>query len=131
MNLGCCGDECSSCPRFIATKEGSNIGLEEIAKLWKKIGWRDEVENPRDMECRGCDFVDQCPYGIKECTVEKGVENCGECGCYPCERLEKVFEKVETYRRKCREICSENEYQLIEKAFLSKKENLDKINELL
>jgi hypothetical protein len=39
-------------------------------------------------------FSAECP--VRMCDVEKGVQNCGFCEDYPCEKLEKRWELVQT-----------------------------------
>ena len=35
-----CGDNCLSCPRYMAQKDEE---LEHVAELWYRIGWRDKM----------------------------------------------------------------------------------------
>ena len=128
LQLAFCGDDCNFCPRYIATQSGSEEQLKEVAILWKKAGWQEAIVSPEEMVCYGCSSVSRCVYGIKECALEKDVENCGRCQDYPCEKVIKVFERTEVYARKCQEICSQEEYERLQRAFFSKKENLDRAN---
>lgn len=60
--------------------------------------------------------------------MEKGVETCGKCENYPCEKVLKVFEQTESFAKKIKEKCSREEYECLKKAFFSKKERLDEVN---
>ena len=80
------------------------------------------------MKCYGCYFNKNCGYGIKECCLKKDIDNCGKCPVYPCNKVQKMFERTKSYSIKCKEILSSEEYELINRAFFLKKENLDKEN---
>ena len=125
LKMGYCGDVCDYCPRYIATRSGSEEQLREVAALWHRAGARSEERPPEEMICHGCCPEKACPYGITECAREKGVANCGECEDYPCERLSRPFERLKTGPERWRKACSsEEEYERIRKAFHQKKENL-------
>jgi len=131
MKLGFCGDDCNVCPRYIATQSGDVEQLKKVAALWYRVGYRDKIVPPEEMICRGCsstwcNVVDN--RDVRECALEKGVENCGKCENYPCEKVLKVFEQTESFAKTCKEKCSKEEYECLQKAFFSKKENLDRVN---
>jgi hypothetical protein len=76
-----CGLYCGGCTAFLATKE-NNVAT--LAREWNM------EEN--DVKCLGCKsqttakFCTVCP--LKECARDKGLEFCGECREYPCQKLE-------------------------------------------
>jgi len=37
MRLACCGDDCDSCLRYLATKSANMERLERVALMWKKV----------------------------------------------------------------------------------------------
>lgn len=127
LKLAFCGNDCNNCPRYIATQTGSIERLKEVAALWYRVGYRDKIVPPEDMICRGCSSANWCSYTIRECALEKSVENCGKCKNYPCEKVLKIFERNELFAEKSKKICSKEEYECLQKAFFSKKENLDKV----
>jgi len=130
LKLALCGDDCNACPRYIATRSGSLERLEEVATVWKRVGWRDAILPPEEMICHGCAPAKWCRYDdIRKCGQEKGVGNCGMCRNYPCEKIKKVFEQSESYARVCKEHCSKKDHECFLKAFFSKKENLDRVHE--
>lgn len=127
--LACCGDDCNFCLRYVATLNKDEDKLREIAILWKKIGWRDNIDPPETLICYGCDtFSETCEYNVRECCIEKNNENCGKCEDYPCDKIENAFRTTRNNAQKYRHILSKENYEIFEKAFFSKKENLDKVN---
>jgi len=91
-----CGLNCTVCPAFIATKENSNEKRKETAKAWSTPEY---TLKPEDINCDGCStrsgrmisFVKACD--IRNCGMERKVENCALCTDYPCEKLEKSHER--------------------------------------
>jgi hypothetical protein len=71
--IGCCGITCGLCPRYYT--EGPS----------------------RCPGCSGPDFLkvnSSCGF-ITCCVKNKGLEACGECNEFPCERIDKLY--VENY----------------------------------
>jgi len=128
MKMGYCGDVCEICPRYTATQSGDEKRLREVAALWQIVGWWQDKESPKELTCYGCASVSHCDLGIKDCVLEKGIENCGECLEYPCARLLDIFENNEKEESICKVSFSAKDYQIFQKAFFSKKERLDEIN---
>jgi len=128
LKIGFCGDDCNYCPKYLATQSGDEERLKEVAVMWQMIGWPNPSDSPGDMTCHGCTTVNICGLGIRECVMEKGVENCGKCPDYPCERLSEIFENNEREAGICKANLREKDYKLFQQAFFSKKERLDKIN---
>lgn len=128
-NPAYCGNDCNSCPRYMATISGNADRLKEVALLWKKVGWRDTVVSPEEMACRGCKTAPWCRYGIRECALDKAIGHCGECGQFPCEKVLKAFEKTVQYEAICKRICSEEENRVFYRAFFSKRKNLKKADD--
>ncbi len=128
LNLGLCGDDCNYCPRYLATVSSDEERLKEVAIMWQMIGWRNSVCSPEDMLCQGCASVKTCGLGIKECVIENGIDNCGKCGDYPCEKLVKIFEDNRKEAIISKDRLSKQDYALFQKAFFSKKERLNKIH---
>jgi hypothetical protein len=130
QNLGVCGDNCSLCPRFIATRSGDIDELKKVAVLWHQAGFRDRVVSAEEIACHGCLSSKRCAFeDVKKCAEQGKVRNCGECTDYPCNKLKKIFEQMEAFSKRCRSICTDAEYQQFQKAFFSKKENLDRIHQ--
>lgn len=53
-----CGDNCIACPRYNAH---SKEELEQVAKLWYRVGWRDRIVSADEIACGGCSFISSVP----------------------------------------------------------------------
>lgn len=120
-----CGNDCDSCPRYMATQSNDASRLREVAVLWKSVGWRAKVVTPEEMECRGCQSVDWCRHGIRGCAHEHGVKSCGQCREYPCAKVQEMLERTLAHVEICREACTPEDFAALERAFFHKKENLE------
>ena len=118
-----CGDNCFYCPRFNAQTDEE---LRECAQLWFSVGWSNSVVSNDEMRCSGCDSHKKCTYEIVNCIKEKGVEKCNECKCFPCEKINKMHERSKLYKEICKDKCTAEEYQKLERAFFEKEINLKK-----
>ena len=90
MMIGYCGLDCSSCDAYLATREDDDLKREETARAWSRIYGADI--RPAQIRCVGCKssgprffHCDRCE--IRRCASLRGVEHCGVCGDYVCERL--------------------------------------------
>ena len=118
-----CGDNCIYCPRYNARTDDE---LKHVAELWHKVGWRDSVVSNEEIKCTGCSSHKQCTYQLVDCTKEHGVAKCNQCGEFPCEKISDMLKRSEAYQKKCREVCTAEEYAALEKAFFDKENNLRK-----
>jgi len=119
--ISICGDNCSKCPRYIADTPQK---LEMLAKLWYRIGWRDKIVPAESMRCSGCGSSAGCTYGLLECARGNSVEKCTDCAQFPCEKISALLKRSGEYRIRCAEICSDEEFRLIDEAFFNKERNL-------
>jgi hypothetical protein len=127
--LGVCGDDCSLCPRYMATQSNDIEQLKKVASLWYRAGFRDSLVSAEEMACHGCQSAKTCAFGdLKNCAKKRNIHNCGECPDYPCSMIQKVFQQVKTVAETCRMKCSDTEFQQLQNAFFSKKERLDHIH---
>lgn len=127
--IGICGDNCSYCPRYIATQSGDIRELEKVKELWVRLGLRDPCFPAQDMACHGCRPANGCAYmDLCSCVDAKSVKNCGLCDEYPCELIHRAFEKSEKLKSRANDVCSRKEMDLLQKAFFSKKEYFDRIH---
>ena len=124
LKLAYCGNDCNQCPRYIATQSGTEQ-LEQVDELWKRLGYRDELESPGKMSCYGCSSVPSCRYGIKECALEGKVDNCGRCSKYPCDKIDTMFQWTLKHVKKMKDCCSKEEYELMLNMINDKKHNPD------
>lgn len=116
-----CGDNCKECPRYNARSEEE---LRQAAELWYRVGWRDHVVSNEEIRCTGCSSHKDCTYHLVECTKEHGVEKCNQCAGFPCEKINDMLKRSGAYQLKCKEVCSDEEYAQLERAFFDKKNNL-------
>ncbi len=128
QKISFCGDVCSECPRYIATITNNTIELKDLAELWFRLGFRSEVVKPEELKCYGCNKNMTCSNGINSCEHLSNINNCGECGHFPCDKINAVFQKTDNANKTCREKCSESEYEILMRAFLNKQQILEEIN---
>jgi hypothetical protein len=129
FSIGVCGDNCLYCPRYIATQKRNAAELEKVKELWVRLGLRDPTFPARDLSCFGCKQNNECAYSeLCACAREKGVDNCGLCDSYPCKLINTVFEKSEKLRSHATQVCTPEEMEALDKAFFSKRGNLDQIH---
>lgn len=122
--IGFCGDECSACPRYVATLSGDEPELRRVAELWHAAGFRDRVVSVAEIRCTGCSPDHDCAHGIAACAGARKVEHCGRCADYPCPIIERCFEKTESVAPLLPSRCSPAEHAQLARAFLRKRENL-------
>ncbi len=128
--IGVCGDNCLYCPRYIATQNRNATELEKVKELWVRLGLRDPTFPARGLSCFGCKPNKECAYSeLRTCAREKGINNCGLCDAYPCDLMNAVFEKSERLRSHAAGICTPGEMEVLDKAFFSKRRNLDQIRD--
>ncbi len=90
-----CGLACHECEAFQATKDDDNKKRVKVAKRWSKR--YNTIFERQDINCDGCKsqtgrlfkYCQTCE--IRQCGVEKGIDNCGYCREYPCEKLDPIF----------------------------------------
>ncbi len=120
-----CGSRCDLCPRYEATIAGDINRLTELADLWYRCGWRDEILSPKDMKCGGCYPEIWCRYEIPTCAAAHNVENCGLCEEYEtCVTLKDMFTRNTDYRNHCEATCSREEFEMLKNTCFSKQANL-------
>lgn len=118
-----CGDNCIECPRYNAHSEQE---LNAVAELWYRVGWRDRILTNEEIQCTGCSSHKECTYQLVECTKLHNVEKCNQCKLFPCNKISDMLKRSREYQKKCKEICSAEEYAMLEKAFFDKENNLQK-----
>ena len=118
-----CGDNCLKCPRYNAHTYEE---LKAVAELWYRVGWRDTIVSNEEIACTGCSSHKQCTYHLVDCTKEHGVDKCNQCKEFPCVKINDMLERSAEYKAKCIEVCTEQEYIALERAFFDKENNLKK-----
>jgi hypothetical protein len=128
LKIGACGDVCTYCHRYIATKSRSKKKLIKVAELWHSLGLRDRVVTPEEIACTGCRPENSCRYKIVKCACGHNVNNCGECGQYACVSIKKAFARTAILAKKMKKTLSRKEYGQFEISALCKKQVLDGIH---
>jgi hypothetical protein len=127
--IGVCGDNCSCCPRYIATLSGDVKELKKVKELWIRMGWRDESFPAENLVCHGCTAEVKCAYPeLRDCAYGKKISNCGLCVNYPCELVKAAFKRTSNLEFVAGSVCSKEEMDILNKAFLHKKRTLDQIH---
>lgn len=128
--IGICGDNCAYCPRYIATQNGRKIELEKVKELWVRLGLRDHDFPVKDMVCHGCTPENKCAYlELCSCVSAQAQENCGSCDEYPCKLIKNAFDKSEKLKSHAAKVCTQEEMDMLHKAFFSKKKYFDNIHQ--
>lgn len=118
-----CGDDCLACPRYNSKGQDE---LKAAAMLWHRVGWREGVVSNEEIQCFGCSSHKECTYHLVECVKEHGVEKCNQCSVFPCEKIKDMLNRTEEYKKVCRQKCTEQEFEILNKAFFNKEMNLKK-----
>lgn len=100
--------------------------LQNAAQLWYRVGWRDCVVSSEEIRCEGCSSHKQCIYHLVECTKEHNVDKCNQCEEFPCGKISSMLERSKEYQKRCKDVCTDAEYDMLEKAFFDKENNLRK-----
>ncbi len=95
--------------------------------MWFRIGYRDTVVSNEEIACTGCKPENWCRYNVVGCCQKKGIETCADCPEYPCGNLKKCFEVTASFIPRCREVCTQQEFGQMEKAFFEKEKNLNSL----
>lgn len=128
--IGVCGLNCECCSRYQATRSGDSSELEKVKQFYIKLGLCEESLNADELVCHGCDPKNRCAYPeVVKCANDRGVETCGHCNSYPCEKINVVFAGKNTWLNEIKNRCTEEEYETLMRAFCEKKTNLDRIFE--
>ena len=96
-----CGLNCITCPIYLATREKNpekqrQMKEQIVIAIKKYLGEEKRVEDITD--CDGCKAQSGRLYSgcqkcqIRECAMQKHLENCAYCRQYPCEKLTRFFD---------------------------------------
>ena len=126
--IAACGNNCAACPRYTAHPyEKSDEELYHTAELWMKIGYRDHIVSKEEISCTGCRPENWCRYHVVKCCEDEGIKSCAECSVYPCDNMQACFTVTKSFESKCRQVCTEQEYATLKKAFFEKGQNLKEL----
>ena len=128
--IGICGDDCTACPRFVATQTGDPREFQDVKDLWVRLGLRPPDFAAEELACMGCSPANDCAYPeMQACARARSLPHCGRCAEYPCPLITAAFERSERFRERVEEICEPGEAAAIVRAFLSKKQNLEALED--
>lgn len=123
--IAACGNDCAACPRYVAHPyEKTDEELRHTAQLWMKIGYRDHIVTDEEISWRGCKPENWCRYRVVKCCEDRGIKTCADCRKYPCDNMKECFEVTRSFMPKCREVCTDEEFQQLNTAFFEKEKNL-------
>ena len=54
------------------------------------------------------------------------VDKCNRCAEFPCEKISNMLERSKEYQKRCKEVCSDTQYDMLKKAFWDKENNMRK-----
>lgn len=109
--LSRCGYRCDLCLAYRPNIEKNPANRQILSDGWfKYFGFRIQPEN---IICDGC-LSDQPKTIDQECTVrpcvnEKGLENCGSCDLYVCEKLKDRLVEFEKIRERLQQDIPEED----------------------
>ena len=129
LSLAYCGNDCTKCPRYVATQSGDVEQLKDVAALWYRVGYRDRIVSPDEIACEGCASAAWCRWGIKECAEGRGVASCAECDKYPCDRVRKTLQSTVGFTRPIAGRCSPGDLARLDSVrngAFAKKQNLER-----
>lgn len=128
--IAACGNDCSACPRYVAHPyEKTRDELRHTAELWMRTGYRDHVVAIEEIACTGCKPENRCRYHVVTCCHDKGITSCAACDAYPCAVMEDCFRVTKSFEPTCRQVCTEQEYNQLRKAFFEKAKNLSELKD--
>ena len=76
------------------------------------------------MMCGGCGSGHGCSYGLMQCTAEHKIDRCAQCSEFPCGKINNVLSRSAEHQKKCREVCTPEEYAMLGASFFRKEKNL-------
>lgn len=83
--IACCGLYCGACSFRLAAEEQNAAHLQAMPSEYDR--WK---AGPLE-HCPGCRLENQCGQcAIRDCVMGKGLNDCSQCGQFPCEIL-KAF----------------------------------------
>jgi hypothetical protein len=123
-----CGNNCTECPRYIATRNSDTATLKQLAQIWHQCGLNQSIQSVEDMKCTGCNSTKKCGGKINACEKLKHIANCSMCGLYPCDKLRLVLANTQKCKENTLALLPPELQKQFDKAFYQKQENLERGN---
>ena len=97
-----CGLDCSKCLAFNATQANDDKLREDCARRWTRM-FKHEIL-PAQINCDGCKVEGRhffhCEVcGIRACASGRGLDNCGHCADFGCEKIEGLMQMDPNIRK--------------------------------
>jgi len=94
-----CGLNCFKCDAYLATQQNNDAKRAETALHWSKMYHADI--KPEQINCDGCKsdgikFSHCNVCEIRQCCMEKNVDNCAVCENYICDTLSNFIKLAPT-----------------------------------
>ncbi|MBN1361790.1 MAG: DUF3795 domain-containing protein [Sedimentisphaerales bacterium] len=107
-----CGYRCDLCLAYKANAESDPAVRQKLSDGWfKYFGFR---LPPEQIVCDGCmaenpRLIDKgCP--VRPCVIAKGLDHCGQCQQYACEKLKKRIVVYEGIKQRVGADIPEDDY---------------------
>ncbi len=103
-----CGLQCDQCPTYVATLNDDDRARAKVADQWSRQ-FMPGLE-ATDINCDGClttagRLFKHCGNcNIRECCMERGLQNCAHCPEYACEQLSRWFRMMPDTQKRLEEI---------------------------
>ena len=107
LKLAACGVDCNGCGT--RNKEHDIKAAEMLVKWYREQGWIGQDEGAEAVQktgpsCTVCwaeeienNFCSNC--SIRACCVEKGIDHCGDCSVFPCDRYIKWIDNLDHHKK--------------------------------
>ena len=119
-NLSKCGYRCDLCPAFETNLKDDADKQRMRDALAKYYGFEMPAEDIKP--CQGCQCADTAPDAscpVFPCASERGMETCGHCPDFGCNKLKERMDVVEECLKKHPDIPQED-YEAFFKPYLSR-----------
>lgn len=118
--LAKCGYRCDLCPAFEANlkSEQDKKRLSKALARYYSCRVRPEEIHP----CKGCQAATEAPdkdCQVYPCVVRRGLENCGQCPQFGCDKLKTRMDVVEECLAKHSDVSNED-YRRFFRPYLSR-----------
>lgn len=116
-----CGYRCDLCPAYETNLKGEadKQRMSEALKKYYECNLPPEMVRP----CKGCRAAREAPdpnCPVYPCAVERGMETCGHCADFGCNKLKERMDVVEECMAKHPDMPKED-FEIYFKPFLSRR----------
>ncbi|UCD50056.1 MAG: DUF3795 domain-containing protein [Phycisphaerales bacterium] len=115
-----CGYRCDLCLSYEANLNGDADRQRMSEALAKYYGYTLPPEQIRP--CKGCGATADAPDAncqVHPCVVARGLDNCGQCPDFGCEKLKTRMDTVEECLKRCPDV-PKDDYEQFFRPYLSR-----------